>query len=94
VVQAKKGMSQIFGGLMALAALSGSILAGNEPVRSLTSGAIAGLIGWVLGSFWQGLSQAVSPPISLEPEEEVKDLKPTEEPEEEEDEEREEQKAA
>lgn len=45
-------MTQLFAAILSLTALSASILAGLDPVSSLTRGGIALAVGWVAGSIW------------------------------------------
>lgn len=45
-------MPKLVGGLAALLALAGGILAQVDPITSLSRGALAFLLGWLLTQIW------------------------------------------
>lgn len=53
-------LPKIVAAVMALAALGAAILAGVDPVQITVRGVIAFVAGWVVGSIWEGFTQATS----------------------------------
>lgn len=66
----KSDMSRIVAGILGLAALASGIFTGSDSLTCVINGAVAGAVGWIVGSIWEGLTKSI---LSIKPEKEIEE---------------------